>query len=171
VFTSALLGLMLATPATAGPLTPAMAGQRLCMAPNPDQKTCAQLDSFKPTAEGTFVNVSDMRIPAGDGIISYTLTTSAVVRGEDVCSTLLRKHLQAARFKVAGMPLSAALAADLRRAVEGALSDYLNKESCMTFEETPEGLVARAKVNGVRDSGLDIFVKWVDPSEGYHLMR
>ena len=112
-----------------------------------------------------------MRIAVADGAISYTLTTSALVKGDEVCTTLQRKHLQAARFRVAGLPLSPAQSAELRRAVEGTFTEFLNKESCMAFDETQEGLVARAKVNGIPVSGLDVFVRWVDPSEGYHLVR
>lgn len=171
MFTAALLSVLLTTPAVSNPLEPALAGQVLCLVPDEDQKTCAEIDTWRPAPNGTYENMSQSNFAADETTLSYVMTNPVVVKGDAICGTLRSKDVQTLKLKSAGKPLPAPVMALILRRLKESLVEYLNKELCSFFEDTPEGLVIRGKVNGIPDEGLTAFAKWVSPSDGYHLVK
>jgi hypothetical protein len=168
---TALLSLMLTTAATQNPLDPVLPGKQLCTAPDESEKHCQAIDTFRLLPGGRYSITSTARIALDDRSITFTSTDVAVVKEGALCRVALPRSVSAEQIKVTGKPLTALQLSTLRKLLAAAEADYVHKEMCIVIEESDEGLVGRTKVNGAYDPGLEIFVKWVDPSEGYHLIR
>jgi len=169
--TIALLSLMLASSPTENPLEPALAGQKLCTSPDDFQKKCLAIETIRPLAGGGYSDSSVTPISLDDRSITFTSTTSLFLKNGTVCSVPPPQQLRGGQIKVTGKPLTAVQMASLRKTLAENGASYLHKQLCMVLEETDEGLVQKTSVNGVYDSGLDIFVKWVSPTDGYHLVQ
>jgi hypothetical protein len=158
----------LAEPARVEPLGPALAGQLQCYSPNEAEKTCQSIDRFRPLGNGRFSDAVAVRL-VGDPLIIAEFTLSYGTKGDAFCNMLRPGDLAAARITKSGRPMPAKEAAALRRLLIEAMASYMNKEACTVLEESDEGLVARTRVNGVYDPGVDQYVKWVDPADGYRV--
>jgi hypothetical protein len=171
MITIALLSLMLASSPTENPLEPALAGQQLCTSPDEAQKKCLAIETIRPLAGGGYSDSSVARIALDDRSITVATTITLFIKNGAVCAIPRPEQLRGRQIKVTGKPLTAAQMAGLRKTLAEDGASYLHKEMCMVLEETEEGLVQKTSINGVYDSGLDIFVKWVSPADGYHLVQ
>jgi hypothetical protein len=164
----ALFVLLQISATTGDPLAPATAGLLQCFSPDEGEKTCQSLDTFHPLANGKYRDSAIALIPT-DPPMTFEFSSLVESKGSSFCSTIRASDLAKARIKRAGRPLPASQQSAMRKFLLTALAPSLNKETCAVLEDTPEGLVARAKVNGVYDPGLDQFVKWVHPADGYRV--
>ena len=167
----AVLSLIASASEAENPLEPALAGQQLCTSPDESLKQCMAIETIRPLAGGGYSDSSVARIALDDRSITVTLTTSLFLKDGAVCMIPRPEQLRGRQIKVTGKPLTGAQMAMLRKTLAESGASYLHKELCMVLEETDEGLVQKTSVNGAYDSGLDIFVKWVLPSDGYHLVQ
>ena len=165
---AALFVLMQVLASTVDPLAPAAAGLLQCVGPDDGQKTCQALGALHPVGEGKYRSSTVALIPV-DPPMTAELSAIVESKNEGLCGIISARDLASARIKRAGRPLPERQQAAIRMLYAKALAPMMNKEACTVFEDTPEGLVARTKVDGIHDAGLDQFVKWVHPTDGYRV--
>jgi hypothetical protein len=127
---------LLASAQASNPLEPALAGQFQCTGPHDAARTCVAIDTYRQLPDGTFSNVTQMRIIGPERAYTFTLVTKAAVKGEAVCTVLRPADVAGGRFRLDGKSLTGVQATMLRAAITKAYANFLNKEACTIFEET-----------------------------------
>ena len=164
----ALLALTATTGAGAAsdPLAPAVAGLLECTRPDDQKKTCLSLGSYRLVEGSTYSNTATILI-SPKGPMTFETTSPVTLKVGSVCGVLKPEDISSARIRVAGKLLDHAQAAPILANMATALSGMMNKEICVTYERSAEGLVEKAVIDGVYQADQDQAVEWVEPDAGY----
>ena len=148
------------------PLAPAMAGQLECTRPDDQKKTCRTISSYRLVEGATYSSTATILI-SPDGPVTLEATVPATVKAEWVCGVMKAEDLSSGKLRVAGTLLDDAQAAPLLARMATALSSVMNKEICVTYTSTAEGLIEKVIIEGVYQADQDEMVEWVRPDAGY----
>jgi hypothetical protein len=148
------------------PLAPAMAGLLECMRPDDQKKTCLSIASYRLVEGSTYSSTGVIVISASGPLILETVSPATVNAGS-VCGVMKSEDLSSGRIRMAGKLLTHAQAAPILARTATSLSGMMNKEICVTYERSGEGLVAKIVIDGLYQADHDQVVKWVEPDAGY----
>lgn len=165
----ALLALTAATggaDTVSNPLAPAMAGQLECTRPDDQKKTCRSIASYRLVEGSTYSNTATILI-SPDGPVTFEGTSPVTVKAGAVCGTMKPEDVASGKLRVAGTLLDDAQASPALARMVTALSGIMNKEICVIYQPSPEGLLEKATIEGVYQANQDQVVEWVQPDAGY----
>ena len=148
------------------PLAPAIAGQLECTRPDDQKKTCRTISSYRLVEGATYSSTATILI-SPEGPVTFEATVPATVKAERVCGVMRAEDISSGKLRVAGTLLDDAQAAPLLARMVTALSSVMNKEICVTYTSTAEGLIEKATIDGVYQADQDEAVEWVRPDAGY----
>ena len=162
----ALTAATTAAGAASDPLAPAMAGMLECTRPDDEKKTCLSIASYR-LVEGSTYSVTSAMLISPKGPMIFEATSPATLNAGSVCGVMKPEDITSGRIRVAGKLLGHAQAAPILARMATGLSGMMNKEICVTYERSGEGLVEKTVIDGLYQSDKDQVVEWVQPDAGY----
>lgn len=165
----ALLALSAATGgagAADDPLAPAMAGMLECSRPDDQKKTCLAIASYRLVEGSTYSNTATILI-SPKGPVIFEGTSPATLDAGSVCGVMKPDDISSGKIWVAGKLLDHAHAAPILARMATTLSGMMNKEICVTYERSDDGLVEKTVIDGLYQADQDQVIEWVPPDAGY----
>lgn len=150
--------------ASSDALALAREGSLLCFRPRAERKECNTLLLYS-FGEGGTVRVKADVTMSREVVMSSNF--EATIKSGAVCSVAREEDLRTATFTILGRPASASETQSMREYLANRLQTRPRSEVCLTFNATPEGLIAEATIDGVRYPQMDQPVIWVSPSDGF----
>jgi hypothetical protein len=146
------------------PIARSNLGEIQCYRPDPANKTCESIASYKRTGPGTYITTS--LLPLGDGV-TLEMRSSAVVKDGAVCGSISRKNILAGRLRSGNQPIAHEKAKPLLEHLADQVKPVFGKELCTRYESSGSDLIAKNSLDGVDQPDKDTIVKWMAPAEGY----
>lgn len=128
--------------------------------------TRKRLASYRLVEGSTYSNTASILI-SPKGPVIFETTSPVTLKDGSVCGVMKPEDVSSGRIRVAGKLLDHAQAAPILANMATALSGMMNKEICVTYERSGEGLVEKAVIDGVYQADQDQAVEWVAPDAGY----
>ena len=148
------------------PLAPAMAGLLECTRPDDQKKTCLSIASYRLVEGSTYSSTGALLI-SPNGPVIFEMTVPVELNAGSVCGVMKPADISSGGIRVAGKLLDHAQAAPILARMVTALSGLMNKEICVTYERSGEGLVEKTVIDGLYQADHDQVVEWVEPGAGY----
>ena len=147
-------------------LAPALAGLLECTRPDDQKKTCLSIASYRLVEGSTYSSTGALLI-SPNGPMIFETTSSATLNAGSICGVMTPEEISSGRIRVVGKLLDHAHAAPILARMVTALSGMMNKEICVTYERSAEGLVENTVVDGQYLADQDQVVEWVHSDAGY----
>lgn len=148
------------------PLAPAAAGQVQCYQPDDRKRTCRSIASYQRRDDGTYANTAVVLLSSAGPVTLETITPVTVKAGA-VCGSIRAENINAGKLRIADRLLPDSEAAPILVRIVQSMAPLINKEICTSYEQSADGLTAKATIAGVYRSDADQRVGWVQPSDGY----
>lgn len=158
-----------ATPAMmTDPLAPAADGKVQCHQPNDEKRTCRSMASYQRRDDGTYTNTAIVLLSSA-GPVTLETTTVVILKAGAVCEAVRLNDLNAGKLRVAGRLLPDSEAVRILPRIAQSMASIIDKEICTSYEQSAEGLIAKATISGEYRPDADQRVKWVQPDDGYQV--
>jgi hypothetical protein len=141
-------------------------GQLECHQPDDKKRTCRSIASYQRRPDGSYNNTAIILV-SNSGPTTFEASTPVTVRAGAVCGMVRAEDISKGKLRVANRLLSDSEAAPILAQVAKAMKPMFDKEICTSYVRSPNGLTAKATIDGVYRSDADQPVKWVKPKEGY----
>lgn len=164
----ALAGTNAALAAPTNPLAPAADGQLQCHQPNDEKRTCRSIASYQRKDDGTYTNTAVVLLSSA-GPVTLETTTVVTLKAGAVCGAIRANDLNTGKLRVAGRLLPDSEAAPILPRIAQSMASVIDKEICTSYEESTQGLTAKATISGEYRPDADQRVKWVQANDGYQV--
>ncbi len=142
------------------------AGKLLCSNPDAATKTCSAISSYVSGKNGTFVETSEVLLPAARPI-TLELRLPAQIKGSVICGVMGEADLRKGRVRIDGSPLPPAQnAAALGKLVE-KLKPMFGRQVCEEIRVEEGRLMKYGQAERVDIKLPGKPVRWISEADGY----
>jgi hypothetical protein len=150
------------------PLAKADEGFVQCYEPNDLAKTCRSIAAYKNDGDGIWDNIAVVLLAPTQPITLETVTPVRVKNGA-VCGYIRNDDILKGKLRISGQLIPDEKAASILGKVAVGMAPLMHKEICTEYVQRPNGLIAKARIEGGTPEIPDQGVKWVLPSDGYRV--
>lgn len=167
-----ILSLMFAAATPVSPGTAILSqlneGRMLCSNPDAATKTCSSIASYAASKDGTFVETSEILLPAGQPL-TLELSAPAEIKGSLVCGVMSEADLQKGRVRINGSPLPPDQNAAVLSKLSEKLRPMVGRQVCEELRVEDGRLMKYGQAERVDIHLPGKPVQWISKADGYRV--